>query len=103
MNGVVVRTVEELKAAQRQREHPTIIIEGELAGNLITSGIIRRENHCMVARPDGEQLPVIKSSPTNSVVELIRELTRLHHIEVLEGARGRQIKMTPVYTNRRDK
>jgi hypothetical protein len=103
MNGVVVRTVEELKAAQKGREHPTIIIQGELAGNLIASGIISGENHGALSRPIEETLSQTKSSPTTSVVALIQELIRLHHIEVLEGTGGRQIKITPLYSNRRDK
>ncbi len=104
MTGVVVRTVVELKAAQKRREHPTIIIEGELAGNLIASGIISRENYDST----GQALPLrrlqeTRSSPITSVVELVSEITRLHDIEVHEGAGGRRIKITPVSSTRRDK
>jgi hypothetical protein len=104
MTGVIVRTVEELKAAQKRREHPTIIIEGELAGNLIASGIISRENHDSVTPTFAlRHVQETKSSPMNSVVRLFSEITRLHDIEVHDGAGGRRIKITPLSSTRRDK
>lgn len=104
MVGVVVRTVEELKAAQKRREHPTIIIEGELAGNLIASGILSRDNDNGAGQAVTPRLHAeAKSSPIYSVVELIRDITRLNYVEVAEGVGGRRIKITPVSSGRRDK
>jgi hypothetical protein len=40
MTGLVVTTIEELKAVQKNRQHPAIIIESELANNLLVSGVI---------------------------------------------------------------
>ena len=41
MRWTTVRTVEELREARRNRAHGIIMVEGELASNLLASGIIR--------------------------------------------------------------
>lgn len=103
MSRVVVTTVEELKAAQKARAHPTILIEGELASNLLAAGILTSSNvgHDRSVQVPGFRNP-LESSPIISVVEVLRDLSRCHRLEVMDGDAGPRIKIYPNSPARRE-
>jgi len=103
MSGVVVRTVEELKAAQKSRAHPTIFIEGELAGNLLAAGILTSSTveHDRSVHVPASPNP-LRSSPIVSVIEVLQQLSRCHRLEVLDGDQGPRIKIYPFSAVRRE-
>ncbi len=103
MSRVVVKTVEELKAAHKSRAYPTILIEGELASNLLAAGIV---NSAAVGHDRSAHVPSsltpLGSSPIGSVIEVFRNLSRCHQIEVMSGDHGPRIKIYPSPSVRRE-
>jgi len=100
MTGVVVKTVEELKAVRNNRAHPTILIEGELASNLMASGIIASYTHL-----DDQQWVDsrrVGRGPIDAVIEVLNELRRYSRFEVMDGPPGPRIKIYPVLAPRRE-
>ena len=94
MTGIVVRTVEELKAVGRERDYPTIIIEGELANNLLISGVIRSS--------DGEgadRAEILAPTEPHSlffpITQVLKHLSHANKIEVFEDNGKRRIKIYP--------
>jgi hypothetical protein len=104
MTGVVVRTIEQLKAVRHKREHPVIIIDGELAGDLISSGIVKFFLNTGTLQTIAEDFVHKKDrSPLFEVKQILLEYARDHNI-VIEGVPGhKMIKIIPRETIRRDK
>jgi len=103
MTGVVVKTVEELEAANKRRALPTIIVEGELARNILASGILtplkgEKENRWGVPEINKAAAP----SPTYDVIRLLYDMTQSSVIEVINGKLGIKIKIYPKPANRRE-
>ena len=93
MTEIVVKTIGELKSVQKTRSHPIIRIEGELANNLLISGILRPSE---LNNGEGEVAKLKKlDSPMYSVTEILYELSRANRFEIIGGGRGRQIRISP--------
>jgi len=94
MEGIFVRTVEELEAARLTRSHPNIIIEGELANNLIISGMVSLKSD---QRNREGQVSQVKSvnSHLYPVYRILLELSRTHCFEVMDDSGPKRIKMYP--------
>jgi hypothetical protein len=101
MAGIVVRTLEELKSAQKTRPHPTIVIEGELVNNLLISGIVRHKD----GRQNGEG-EVVQLKSVNSqfypILEVLLELSRAHSLEIINNISPMKIKIYPKPSLRRE-
>jgi len=101
MAGIVVTTLEELKSVQKVRSHPTIVIEGELANNLLISGIVRFKDD----RQNGEG-EVLQLKETNSQLfpffEVLFDLSRAHCFQILSNNSPKQIKIYPKPSCRRE-
>lgn len=101
MAGIVVKTLEELKSLHRGRSHPTIVIEGELANNLLISGMVRPKD----GRPNGEG-EVVQLKTNNSqlypIFEVLFELSRAHCIQIVNDNSPKQIKIYPRPSSRRE-
>jgi hypothetical protein len=103
MTGVVVKTVEELKAVKNNRAYPTIVIEGELASNLLASGIIASYAHMQDQPWGGPRLSrQLKPGPIDAVIEVLNDLSRWNRFEVMQCASGPKIKIYPVLAPRRE-
>ncbi|MFH1112725.1 MAG: hypothetical protein V1792_02275 [Pseudomonadota bacterium] len=102
MNMSVVRTVEELKASMKSRSFPTMVVDGELASNIVASGILTPLN---ADRPStgnfGKEKPA-GSTPTHEVIQLLQDLSLHHEIRVVAGPGGPRIKIHPVSAPRRE-
>ncbi len=101
MAGIVVKTLEELKTVQKVRSHPSIVIEGELANNLLIAGIVRPKYD----RQNGEG-EVVQLTTTNSHLypffEVLSELSRAHCFQILNDNCPQQIKIYPKPCVRRE-
>lgn len=93
MTELVVKTVEELKSVRKVRSHPVILIQGELASNLLIAGILR-PNEFDAARGEVVQLKQ-PSSTMYSVTEILYELSRANRFEIMGGGGCKQIKISP--------
>ena len=103
MNVSVVKTVEELKASVKRRSFPTIIVEGQLAGNIVASGILTplgRDRATHSALPGKTKTTAF--SPTYEVIQLLQDLSLHHAIDVIDGTSGPRIKIHPVSVLRRE-
>jgi hypothetical protein len=101
MTGIVVRTVEELKAVGQERAYPTIIIEGELANNLLISGVVRTMDDGR--QPQGEILaPTQPDSLFYPITQVLKHLSHSNEIEVVEDDGRRRIKIYPRPLMRRE-
>lgn len=93
MTEVVVKTIEELKSIRKVRSHPIILIQGELANNLLIAGILRAKG------TNGAQGEVVQlKSPTSamcSVTEILNELGQANRFEIVWAGGGKQIKISP--------
>lgn len=103
MTGLVVTTIEELKAIQKNRPHPGIIIESELANNLLVSGvIIPTEN----GGGSSSQITKLKrentSCPMSELMEVLDDLSTYNEFELVHGPRGKQIRIYPKHCSRRE-
>jgi hypothetical protein len=101
MAKIVVRTLEELRSVRKARPHPSIVIEGELANNLIIAGIVRPKHDC----PNGEG-EVVQFMAANShlypIFEILSEFSRAHCFQILNDNRPYQIKIYPKPSIRRE-
>ncbi len=103
MNVSVVKTVEELKASIKSRSFPTILVEGQLAGNIVASGILTPLNGDRVAYSDLTGIPKRAAlTPTYEVIQLFHDLSLHHAIDVIDGPGGPRIKIHPVSLPRRE-
>jgi hypothetical protein len=93
MTEIVVKTVEELKSVRKARSHPVILIQGELASNLLIAGILR-PNEFDAARGEVVQLKRVDST-LYSVTEILYDLSRANLFEIIGRAEGKQIKISP--------
>jgi len=103
VNVSVVKTVEELKASVRSRSFPTIVVEGQLASNIVASGILTPLNGdgaTYSGLPGNQKRAAL--TPTYEVVQLLHELSLHHVIDVINGANGPKIKIYPVSLPRRE-
>ncbi|MGB6064537.1 MAG: hypothetical protein WBG50_06990 [Desulfomonilaceae bacterium] len=93
MDEIVVKTVEDLKSIRKVRSHPVILIQGELANNLLISGILRPNEQ------DTAKGEVVKLRETGSamytVTEILYELSRANLFEIKGAGGGKQIKISP--------
>lgn len=101
MTGVVVRTVEELKSVGKDRAYPTIIIEGELANNLLISGVVRAAGdgggtHGQVIAPK-EPDPLI-----HPITQILERLSHANRFEIVEDNGQKRIKIYPKPLIRRE-
>ncbi|MDQ7782771.1 MAG: hypothetical protein RDU20_07820 [Desulfomonilaceae bacterium] len=103
MNVSVVTSVEELKASIKCRSFPTIVVEGQLAGNIVASGILAplMEERASSSVPPGNE-DTVPRTPTHEVIQLLRDLSLHHAIHVIDGTSGPQIKIHPVSAPRRE-
>jgi len=101
MNGVVVKTVEELSSVSKSRSHPSISIQGELANNLLISGILRVKRDLAAAEGQVVRLKDPKS-PMYSVCEILRELSYSSLFQVCRENSQCQIKICPKPFGRRE-
>jgi hypothetical protein len=103
VNEIVVREVEELKSCNRSNTVSTIIVEGELASNILASGILKPANG---GRETYWHVPGIEkhaeSSPTYVVARVLHDLTLRSTVTVINGTRGRRIKIYPTSLPRRE-
>ena len=103
MRWTTVRTVEELREARRNRAHGIIMVEGELASNLLASGIIRScedEAGWQVTVP--RSLGTVQESPMRSVFDVLHTLSQHHQFQVVQSAFGKKIRIEPVAIPRRE-
>ncbi|MFH0824726.1 MAG: hypothetical protein V2B18_18390 [Pseudomonadota bacterium] len=103
MTGIVVKTVEELKAAQKKRAHPAIFIKGELAANLLASGIVtpvqEDRNSGWVVNGNGDSA---SAGPIKGVIDVLSGLSRSNRLEVINEGSVPTISFYPVQTPRRE-
>lgn len=92
MTGIVIRTVEELRAVAEEREHPTIIIAGELANNLLISGVLREMGGGKPPQVVGPKEP---DSLFHPIARILKHLSHSNVIEFIQANGGRQIKISP--------
>jgi hypothetical protein len=101
MTGVVVETTEQLKAVHRGRSHPVVTIVGELANNLLISGVVR------ASEQDAPRAEVVKlnnpeSSKLYPVVSMLQDLSRSNVLELVEDGQGKLIRIYPKPCHRRE-
>jgi hypothetical protein len=103
MSRTVVRTVEELKAAHEKRAHPTIVVEGELASNLIAVGAFLGSTDGNGLRWD-PQYHTSNGKPTllQPLFDVLHDLSRNHKFELLSSNSERKIKIYPYQRPRRE-
>ncbi len=93
MTELVVKTVEELKSVRKGRSHPIILIQGELANNLLIAGILRPSE---LDAAQGEVVQLKQPSSTMySVTEILYELSHANRFEIMAGGGCKQIKISP--------
>jgi hypothetical protein len=101
MTGIVVKTVEELRAVQKTRSHPTIVIEGELANDLIISGMVQPtadRRNC-----EGEVIQVkAVNSQLYPVSQILLEMNRTNCLQIMDGNGPKRIKIYPRPSLRRE-
>jgi hypothetical protein len=101
MAGIVITTIEQLKSTEKFRWHPTVIIEGELANNLMISGVVRALHN-----GESQEAEVVSVKETDSViypvVEILKDLSTWNRFEILEGEKGKRIKIYPKTAVRRE-
>ncbi len=103
MMGVVVKTVRQLEEANKSRAHPRIIVEGELASNILASGILKpfKDNGGTVWKV----APIQRNagpSPINDVIRLLNDIAYTCTIDVVTEARTSRIAIYPKPVLRRE-
>jgi hypothetical protein len=101
MTGIVVKTVEELKAIQKSRSHPTIVIEGELASDLIISGMVRPKSNQQSCEGVVVQLDAVNSH-LYSVSQILWELNRTNCFQIVGDNVPKRIRIYPRPSERRE-
>ena len=101
MSGIVVTTVEELKSASKSRSHPNIFIQGELANNLLISGIFSVKGESAAGEGRVAQLSAADSL-MYPICELLHELSHSNLFQI-GGENGQcQIKIYPRPSSRQE-
>jgi hypothetical protein len=103
MSELVVRTVQELKALEWSRSHPTIFIDKELANNLLVSGLLtvadtNAPRRGLVTTPEQPD----RTGPMREVLRILNALRIYNHFELEEGRQGIRIRIFPKTANRRE-
>jgi hypothetical protein len=101
MAGVVVRTVEELKAVQKTRSHPTIFIEGVLANDLIISGLVRHQSDDRSIAAEVLQMKTA-DLPRDPIYRILSELSHTHCFEIVGDGGPKRIRIFPQPSHRRE-
>jgi hypothetical protein len=101
MAGVVVKTVEELKAVQKTRSHPTIFIEGGLANDLIISGTVRSKFDYPALEAEVLK-PNAADSLRDPIYRILIELSQTHCFEIVSGDGRKRIRVYPRPSCRRE-
>ncbi|MCA1960531.1 MAG: hypothetical protein LDL33_07025 [Desulfomonile sp.] len=101
MAGILVKTVEELAALCQTRSHPTIVIEGELANNLIISGLVCPRSDRSNGEGEVSQLKTV-GSHLYPVCRILTELSRTNCFEILGADGPKRIKIYPRLSSRRE-
>jgi len=101
MTGIVVERIEQLRSVHKTRAHPVITIVGDLANNLVISGIVRSIG------PNAHQAEVVKLTDSRSpelwsVISMLQELSGSNVFEFVDNEKGRAIKIYPKYDLRRE-
>jgi hypothetical protein len=101
MEGIVVKTVEDLKAVQKSRSHPNIVIEGELANDLIISGMVQPK-----ADHGNSEAEVLQLKPIDShlypIYQILWELNRSNCFQIMGENGPRRIRIYPRPSYRRE-
>ncbi len=101
MTGIVVKTVEDLKALQKSRPHPTIVIEGELANYLIISGMVRPKPNHQTSEAEVLQLKAVNSN-LYPIYQILSELNRTNCFQIMDDNGPRRIRIYPRPSCRRE-
>ena len=101
MTGIVVRTVEDLKAVQKSRSHPNIVIEGELANDLIISGMVRPKADHLNSEAEVLQLKTVNSH-LHPIYQILWELNRTNCFQIMGDNGPRRIRIYPRPSYRRE-
>jgi hypothetical protein len=101
MAGIVVKTVEELKAVQKTRSHPTIVIEGELASDLIISGIVQPKSDQRDCEGEVLQLKAINSH-LYPIYQILWDLNRTNCFQIMGDNGPKRIRIYPRPSYRRE-
>jgi len=101
MTGIVVERIEQLRSVHKTRAHPVITIVGDLANDLVISGIVRSTG------PDANRAEVVnvtdfRSPELWSVISLLQEISGSNVFEFVDNEKGRAIKIYPKYDMRRE-
>lgn len=103
MSQLIVRTVQELKALEWSRSHPTILIEKELANNLLVSGMLTVAD---TANPRQDLLTTPqepdRAGPMQEVLRILNSLRVYNHFELEQGLEGARIRVFPKTASRRE-
>lgn len=103
MHRHVVNTVEELRNSIRKRAVPTVIIDGDLACNILAAGILVRAKGEDHPRWIAREADINASlGPTYEVAQLMHELALQNNIEVIKEGPGPKIKVYPKPVARRE-
>ena len=103
MTPKVVHTFQELKAAQKTGFFPSLVIGGELANNLLVSGLVTFSNggtnrQGFVA---SSSLPV-ERGPIHEVFDILRELSYSNRFEIVQAPTGPEILVVRETAHRRE-
>lgn len=101
MAGIVVKTVEELKAVQKTRSHPTIVIEGELANDLIISGMVKPKSDQQNCEGEVLQVKAINSH-LYPISEILWDLNRTNCFQIMSDNVPKRIRIYPRPSLRRE-
>src|SRR5512139_2076812 len=101
MTGIVVKTVEELRAVQKTRSHPTIVIEGELANDLIISGMVQPTSDRQTCEGEVVGIKAINSQ-LYPVSQILSEMKRTNCFLIVGDNSPKRIKIYPRPSLRRE-
>lgn len=101
MEGIVVKTVEELKAVQKSRPHPTIVIDGGLANDLIISGMVRPKSGDFSGEGEVSQIRTANSN-LYPIYQILSDLSRANCLQIVGGAGAKTIRIYPRPSLRRE-
>lgn len=94
MTGIVVERIEQLRSVHKTRAHPVITIVGDLANNLVISGIVRSIGpHARFA--EVVKLTDYRSPELWSVISLLQELNGSNVFEFVDNEKRKSYKDIP--------
>jgi hypothetical protein len=85
----------------RTRSFPTVIIKGQLANDLLISGVIRMSDPDLFTAEVGN-VPDSKTSELYSVVSILSNLSKSHIFQIVDDGLSRHIKIFPKPAPRRE-